>query len=63
MVLASLLHSCSSVCRVVERHEMYKLVRGKTFFGCRVRFSLSNLPEPLCAVVGADVSSYRARGC
>ena len=62
MVPASLLQSCSSVLRVVERNEIYTLVCGKTFFGCRARFSPANLPEPLHDVVGADMSSFRARG-
>jgi hypothetical protein len=57
-VPASLLQSCSSVRCVVERNEIYTLVCGKTFFGGRTRFSPSSLPEPLCAVVGADVSSF-----
>jgi hypothetical protein len=63
-VPASLLQSCSSVRRIVERNEIYTLVCGKTFFfGCRTRFSPTNLPEPLHAVVGADMSSFRARDC
>jgi hypothetical protein len=52
-VSVSLLQSCSSVRRVVERNEIYTLVCGKTFFGYRVRFSPANLPEPLRAIVGA----------
>jgi hypothetical protein len=60
VVPASLLQNCSSVRHVVERNEIYTLVSGKTFFGCRACFSLANLPEPLYAVVGADMSSFRA---
>jgi hypothetical protein len=36
------------------------LSAGKLFFGCRTRFSLANLPKLLCAVVGADVSTFFA---
>jgi hypothetical protein len=50
----SLLQSCSSVRRVVERNEIYTLVCGKTLFLAIVcAFSPANLPEPLCAIVGA----------
>jgi hypothetical protein len=38
-------------------------MRENFFFGCRTRFSPTNLPEPLHAVVGADMSSFRARDC
>jgi hypothetical protein len=33
---------------------------GKLFWGYHVRFSPANLPETLCVVVGADMSSYWA---
>jgi hypothetical protein len=62
MAPTNLLQSCSSVHRVFERNEIYTLVCSKTFFGCRVPFSPANLPEPLHAIVGADMSSFRARG-
>jgi hypothetical protein len=58
----SLLQSCSSVRRVVERNEIYTLVYGKTFSGCRSRFSPANLPKPLHAIVGADMPSFQAHG-
>jgi hypothetical protein len=58
----SLLQSCSSVRRIVETNDIYTLVNGKTFFGYHARFYPANLPEPLYAIVGADMSSFRARG-
>jgi hypothetical protein len=39
-----------------------QLFVGKPFFGCNAGFSTANLPKLLRAVVGADVSSYRACG-
>jgi hypothetical protein len=62
VVLLSLLQSCTSVCRVIERNEIYTIARGKTFLGCRARFCTANLPELLCAVVGADMSSFWVHG-
>jgi hypothetical protein len=61
-VPTSLLQSCNSVRRVVERNEIYTLVCGKNFVGCHARVSPANLPESLHAVVGAVMSSFRARG-
>jgi hypothetical protein len=52
VVLESLLQSCSSVRRVVERNEIYTLDCGKTSFGCRARFFPTSLSEPLHAIVG-----------
>jgi hypothetical protein len=61
MVLANLLQSCGSVRHVIETIEIYTLVCGKTFFGYRARFSPVNLLEPLCVVVGDNMSSFRER--
>jgi hypothetical protein len=36
---------------------------GKRIFGCHARFTPANLLEPLRAIIGADMSSFRARGC
>jgi hypothetical protein len=52
VVLASLLQSCSSVCRVVERNDIYTCLQENIFLGCRTCFSPANLLEPLYAIVG-----------
>jgi hypothetical protein len=56
MVSVSLLQSCSSVRRVVERNEIYTLVCGEIFLGSRVCFPTRQLTRTaLCYCWGRHV--------
>jgi hypothetical protein len=62
VVPTSLLQSCNSVAASSREMRYIHLSTGKLFFGCRTHFSPANLPELLHAIVGSDISSFRAHG-